>query len=37
MDFIILLGFVTLYYVVKGIIKWCCDLVEANSYEVGVY
>ncbi|ERM92068.1 hypothetical protein M2349_000353 [Caldanaerobacter subterraneus subsp. tengcongensis MB4] len=37
MDFIILAGFATLYSIVKGIVKWCRNLLEANTYETEVY
>ncbi|AIS52985.1 hypothetical protein TKV_c18350 [Thermoanaerobacter kivui] len=37
MDFVIIAGFMVLYYIVKGIIKWCCNLMETNTYEAGVY
>jgi len=37
MDFIILAGFAILYYTVKGIVKWCRNLLESTSYEAEVY
>lgn len=37
MDFIVLAGFGILYSIAKGIVKWCRNLVEANTYETEVY